>query len=293
MDAELHPNDAYPAHCTALLGSRFPSLRAHVLGRAGETSGDALLRIDRELLPLRTEAAVVAFGSNDFYVHGYATASRVTLERFEHNIRLICEKLLGTQTHPIILGLPPLIDERFAAFSAPRLYFQFGSASGANRAYDAVLRKVATELGVVFVPVAWDSTLQADYLGLDGEHPTPAGHADIAARLVPVIDSLLSANPPISKRAMEKPALFPNPFSLSAHGVFITRIRLDSTTAVRWILLDASGARVREVFYENAAPGVHYVLWDGRDDKGALVSPGIFSVRIAGPLDYRSCIIVQ
>jgi hypothetical protein len=68
--------------------------------------------------------------------------------------------------------------------------------------------------------------------------------------------------------------VYPNPAYLTAVGV---NLRLDATsgTSVLGAIYDIGGRRVRSF----QTTGSNVVFWDGRDEKGNLVKPGIFFVR--------------
>jgi hypothetical protein len=67
-------------------------------------------------------------------------------------------------------------------------------------------------------------------------------------------------------------AIRPNPFLRSTTiGYVSTR-----TAPVRLGVYDLGGARVRRLVPGPTEPGRHEVVWDGRDDSGAPVRPGIY-----------------
>lgn len=68
----------------------------------------------------------------------------------------------------------------------------------------------------------------------------------------------------------------PNPSS----GVTWIACSLTSASEARVWIHDAAGRRVRELFRGAAAAGAHRLLWDGRDDHGRLMPPGIYRARL-------------
>lgn len=49
-------------------------------------------------------------------------------------------------------------------------------------------------------------------------------------------------------------------------------------------VFDISGRRVRAIASGSFAADEHRLTWDGRDDAGLLMSPGVHWVRVATPL---------
>ncbi len=287
MDAVRRPADAYPAVCDTLVRERHVSARNLSLGFAGETTDDALTRLESGVLALRPDVVVVAFGSNDYYIHGHATTPRVSLQRFAANLRLIVQRLRGGGVQPVLLGLPPLIASRYAAYSDPRLYAPYGGASAHNRSYDSTLRTVAAETHTPIVPLPWDSLGDAALLGIDGVHPTPAGHRDIAVRLLPAVLAAIDAGaPPIA--ASEKIDVYPQPFDPRLHGRLVARCYTDKAGPVDWELLDAHGARVSVVTSTAAVPGELFAMWNADH-----LRAGWYVVHLRGTRQYKECIIVQ
>lgn len=77
--------------------------------------------------------------------------------------------------------------------------------------------------------------------------------------------------PPLSLSAQ------PDPFADRASLAFVTAT--PQPVAVR--VLDAGGRTVRTLRpRETLAPGPHILEWDGRDDAGAAVAPGLYFVRV-------------
>jgi subtilisin-like proprotein convertase family protein len=63
-----------------------------------------------------------------------------------------------------------------------------------------------------------------------------------------------------------------------------TEIRFRVATerlAIDVTVFDASGRRVRMLAAGGLAPGIHSVRWDGRDDRGETVAPGVYFARLA------------
>lgn len=80
----------------------------------------------------------------------------------------------------------------------------------------------------------------------------------------------------------EEPASFallnnyPNPFNLSTTIEFT----LPEGGFTELVIYNISGQKIRELLSADMTPGVHSVVWDGRDENGTPVSSGIFISRL-------------
>ena len=80
---------------------------------------------------------------------------------------------------------------------------------------------------------------------------------------------------------------YPNPFNANT----VIEYRLDGDTRVELTLYAADGRRVRRLVQAARAAGLHRVIWDGRDDRGAAVASGAYfahlragSIRVTRPV---------
>jgi hypothetical protein len=71
----------------------------------------------------------------------------------------------------------------------------------------------------------------------------------------------------------------PNPFGIETTIKFTVPSGMKANLAV----YDVSGRLVRSVYDGVAAPGEHSAKWDGRDDFGSNVSPGVYFIKLATP----------
>jgi flagellar hook assembly protein FlgD len=71
---------------------------------------------------------------------------------------------------------------------------------------------------------------------------------------------------------------FPNPFSNETMIRFAVAAEGDVVVDV----FDVQGRRVRRVLEGPVAAGAQQVAWDGRDDAGRRVSPGVYFGRVRG-----------
>jgi hypothetical protein len=81
----------------------------------------------------------------------------------------------------------------------------------------------------------------------------------------------------------------PNPFGRATSLAFT----LPRAGAVRLIVYDALGRRVRTLADTDRAAGAAVVAWDGTDDAGRPVAPGMFTCRLAWSGGVASCWMVR
>lgn len=66
-----------------------------------------------------------------------------------------------------------------------------------------------------------------------------------------------------------------------ARGAVAIRFSLSAQDAASLRIYDVAGRGVRELWHGAAGPGENHVVWDGRDDTGRGVPPGLYIVRLA------------
>jgi hypothetical protein len=88
--------------------------------------------------------------------------------------------------------------------------------------------------------------------------------------------SVAVENPPLYARTIDLEQNFPNPFGP------VTRIdyRLGEGGPVNLAVFDAGGRQVRALIRTVQGPGEYSVRWDGRDDNGRSVTPGVYFYRL-------------
>ena len=95
-----------------------------------------------------------------------------------------------------------------------------------------------------------------------------------AAALCAGTTSSVTVNPP-SPGAMTWIA--PNPFNPGAHIL----LRLETPDVVSIVIYDVAGRTVRHLFTRSLGAGVHQVVFDGHDDRGAPLASGLYLSRVA------------
>lgn len=281
IEGERRPGDAYPARSDSLLREDGVSFRSLHSGAGGETTDDALDRIDTYILSVSPSVVVIAFGSNDMYVWDNPPAPRVPLSRFRDNIRLLIAKVRGIGARPLLLGMPPLIARRFYGAGADSTdYAPYGGARDMHDRYDRCIREVGREEECAVISLRDVFGMDASLMGFDGVHPLPGGHALIASVLAPVLADMLD-RPTVSTAALRHSA-WPNPFRPDRSSRCTIAFYVDRPQSVRITVLDRTGRALRKILYYAFAKGNHYVPWDGRGDAGTHLPAGAYTLYVRG-----------
>ncbi len=121
---------------------------------------------------------------------------------------------------------------------------------------------------------------------------TSVGYAPVSLRSFAgnqyvTLPATLSASPPAN--TAQRLATSPNPF----RDTTVLRFALPSSALVRLDLLDASGRRVRVLGPAQLGAGMQSVTWDGRDESGHRVPPGIYLARLTAGADVRQAKLIR
>jgi lysophospholipase L1-like esterase len=175
-----------------ILHERMPSARIINAGVPGNTTRDALARLDHDVISLHPDVVTILFGINDSAVDVWkgATQPRVPLNEYEANLRTIVARVRTAGGIPILLTPNPVAwtPEILKLFGRPP--YQPDNPDGWNvylKRYADAVRQVAADEHAPLVDVnkmfreyaAAPGHHLADLL-IDGMHPNDAGHQMIA-----------------------------------------------------------------------------------------------------------------
>ena len=126
------------------------------------------------------------------------------------------------------------------------------------------------------------------YYGLSFERPRFAdinedGLVDLYQRAAVYLSTGLDP-PPVSvdpPRGLASAVAFPNPFSRSRQAITLG-FRLPARGPVTVSVVDLEGRIVRRLLAGEAGPGYTALQWDGRDDAGRTLPPGVYFCAIEG-----------
>jgi lysophospholipase L1-like esterase len=283
MDAEKHEDLAYPSKMDSVLTRFGYDIISVNAGKGGETTVDALARIDSELSNFDPDIVIISFGSNDLYILDANAGSRVNEQQFERNLNLLVQKCLGLRIAPILLGLPPVLGERFYDYNSEVPYIALGGVEAMNRRYDSIIATTANNLKVQYVSLDFGAPDKIGHLlGFDGVHPTAEGHAKIAERLFLRIVTLIVNGQPEPEHPITVD-IYPQPFQFALHGYLAILLATSVPRSYEVHIFNNTGQRVISIPYDAGIAGTHYILWNGFNEQGTKVAPGAYFIQIKYP----------
>lgn len=189
---------------TALLAEAFPHVKFLNKGVGGNTTTMAAERFSADVLAHQPKVVVIQFGINDSAVDVWkkppATESRVSLDDYEKNLRSFVTQLQANGSK-VIFMTPN--QTRWS----PKLRKLYGHApydpnspqgfTKVLQTYAERMRSVARDMNVPLVDIyaEYDAAelknSPCEDLLLDGMHPSSKGHALVAEKLKPTLESAL------------------------------------------------------------------------------------------------------
>lgn len=133
-------------------------------GRSGDTTGDALNRLDSAVLSRNADIVIVFLGGNDIL-------QSVPIQQRVSNITTIVQRIRQAGAAVILIDL----------------------GSGFLDAFNGALPGIASQSSSTLVPGALEGVFGVPSLMFDAVHPNNAGHAIIADRIEPALRSAISA----------------------------------------------------------------------------------------------------
>jgi lysophospholipase L1-like esterase len=159
------------------------------LGIGGERTDQALSRLDLDVVPLKPQAVIIMYGTNDSYVEKELAASRLTADAYQENLRKIVGRLREAGIRPVLMTPP-----RWGHGGQNGLG---GSPNVSLTEFVERCRKVADETGTALVDhFAHWSEAEANGQDLaawttDQCHPNLEGHRVLAETALPVLRAAL------------------------------------------------------------------------------------------------------
>ena len=183
------PQQTFPALTQAALRGAGVRAQVHNVGIGGERTDLALERLERDVISQRPDIVTVMYGTNDSWVDKGKMESRLSEQQFEENLRLIVSRLRAAKTRVVLMTEP--------RFGEENQRNGLGEDPNVRLArYMERVRVVAYELTVPLVDHfgQWTELQQRGQKlqswTTDGCHPNIEGHADLAHRIVAVVEPL-------------------------------------------------------------------------------------------------------
>ncbi len=168
----------------------YPDCEVINVGVGGETAGQGLRRLGKDVIAKKPQFVTIMYGHNDSSVDTGKTESRVSIPRFRADLSQLVQRLRESNITPILMT-PPAYAEK----SGPNGIGEHCNVKLAQ--YAEVTRQVAETLQVPLVDhyAAWaemsKSGTDLNEWTTDGYHPNPKGHV-ILVRCAKY-DAILSA----------------------------------------------------------------------------------------------------
>ncbi|MCZ7555502.1 MAG: GDSL-type esterase/lipase family protein [Bacteroidia bacterium] len=283
IEAVFRPGQSYPAKTDSLLIASGRDIRSLHSGRGGETTDDALARIDSDVLRHTPRIVILAFGSNDWFVWGNPPFQRVQHERYARNLRVLIRKVRGIGAIPVLLTPPVAVQHRLYALFDSMLYAGLGGAEFCSERYARTAAQVAREEHAL-----WLESVSSDdrerFLGSDGVHLLAEGHHALAEALARLLSGILDSTATIPLTSTVD--LYPVPYQPSTHQHLIVSIATRAEEEVQVRIIDFGGREVRKFVYFAWSAGTQYLLWDGRTTNGTPAAAGAYTVFVRAGSRY-------
>jgi lysophospholipase L1-like esterase len=206
--AEIRGNDVVDRVETSYvdhLAKALPGIEIIVDADTHRSTTAACKTIDTLLATHRPDAVLIMLGGNDGDIdwrrfvlsNGTIIRSRNSVEAYDKNLRQLATKILAAGAVPILTDMPnhhfelrgPYIS-RIAERDVTTMLERGGgqAASDSERAkYRQTVEQIATDLSVSisYYGEAMEQHPPREMVGIDGAHPSNAGHAVIAQALIP------------------------------------------------------------------------------------------------------------
>jgi acyl-CoA thioesterase-1 len=167
-DLEDPDLQAYPAVLERLLREKGHNVAVANAGHSGDTTFDALARLDFSLLE-KPRVVIVALGSND-------TFQGKRLADIEKNLEEIVRRSQEAGAEAVLCGM--------------KTFPNFGMFYGAD--YTRIFKRVAERRGALLVPFMLEGVAAKPDLNLaDGIHPNPRGYERVAKNILPAVEAAL------------------------------------------------------------------------------------------------------
>ena len=189
--AGVKAEETFAALAEAKLRERGWKVRVTNVGIGGERTDQALERLERDVLAKRPRLVTIMYGTNDSYIDPGKDASRLPLEMYRANLRLLIERVRAAGATPILMTEP-----RWGSAAKPN-----GRGEHPNQRLEPYLdacRDVARETKTPLVDhyAHWlMQELQGQDIGnwtTDQCHPNAAGHQVISQLMLPILRSALT-----------------------------------------------------------------------------------------------------
>ncbi len=159
-------------------------------GVGGNTSRQALKRIDKDVLSKQPDVVVIFFGTNDLRVD--APKKYVKLDEYRLNLEKMIKACRSQNAQVVLCTLPPIEPKAYLTRHEKRLFDELGGLETMVQSYRKAAIDVAKQAQVPLVDLNQLLKEQPHWLSSDGVHPSKAGNAIIAEHISSAVEPLLN-----------------------------------------------------------------------------------------------------
>lgn len=163
-----------------LLGEKL-AVNTVMAGVAGNSTAQALRRMQRDVLDHDPDIVVIFFGTNDLRID--ADKVHVNLKDYQTNLETMIHKSRKIGAKVVLCTLPPINIETYFTRHDKQLYQKAGGLPKMIAAYRDVAIKVAKKHTVPLVDLNKELEKEPQWMSPDGVHPSKEG-TRIIARLI-------------------------------------------------------------------------------------------------------------
>jgi acyl-CoA thioesterase I len=169
----VETGEAFPAQLEKKLKDKGHAVKVVNAGVSGDTTADALNRLEWLLKRQKAGYAIVVLGGNDMLRALDPALTRANLQK-------IMEIFKKHDIHVLLAGM--------------RAYKNLGASYAES--YDSLFRETAEAYGALYYPFFLEGVAMKDgYNQEDGAHPNAAGVGVIAGNILPLVETLLAKAP--------------------------------------------------------------------------------------------------
>ena len=156
---------------------------------AGHSTGQAMGRLESEVLPNSPDVVVILFGTNDLRVDNDRV--HVAPEEFRSNLTKMVTQCQENGAKVVLCTLPPIDAKAYFKRHDKKIYEDNGGLASLIADYRSIASIVATTNDATLVDLNGLLADDSDWLSSDGVHPSEAGNAILAKHIATAVRPLL------------------------------------------------------------------------------------------------------
>ena len=156
---------------------------------AGQSTGQAMSRLESEVLPNSPDVVVILFGTNDIRVDSEKV--HVTPDKFRSNLTKMVTDCQKVGAKVVLCTLPPINKDAYFKRHDKKSYEDNGGLASLIADYRSIASVVAKANHATLVDLNALLADDTDWLSSDGVHPTEVGNSILAKHIAAAVRPLL------------------------------------------------------------------------------------------------------